>query len=57
MAAEGQNIDIRTYETNMQDKMSHTGFLSDLKPLMTANLQYDVLEAFELVQRKVIERL
>ena len=57
MAAEGQNIDIRTYKTNMQDKMKHAGFLSDLKPLLTANLQYDVWEAFALVQREVIERL
>jgi predicted nucleotidyltransferase component of viral defense system len=38
MAAEGQIIDARTFETNMQDKMRHAGFLSDLNPLLPATI-------------------
>ncbi len=57
MAAEGQTIDARTYEANMQDKMKHAGFLSDLKPLLPAKTKYDASEAFALLQREIIARL
>ncbi len=57
MAAENQTIDSRTYEANMQDKMRHAGFLSDLKSLLPAKTKYDASEAFALLQRQIIEQL
>ena len=57
MVAEGQRVDARSYEKNMQDKMKHAGFLSDLNPLVAPNIQYDAHEAFLLIRRKIIAGL
>jgi predicted nucleotidyltransferase component of viral defense system len=57
MASEGQSIDSRSYEKNLQDKMKHAGFLSDLKPLLPAKMKYDAQAAFVLLQHELIARL
>ncbi|MBN2108771.1 MAG: nucleotidyl transferase AbiEii/AbiGii toxin family protein [Deltaproteobacteria bacterium] len=57
MTTEGHSIDARMYEQNMQEKMKHAGFLSDLNPLLPAGTHYDVKEAFALLEREIIPRM
>ena len=57
MKAEGNKIGRKYFEENLDDKMKHPGFSSDLKPLLSSNVNYDDKEAFELVRREIISRL
>lgn len=57
MENEGQSIDSMNYEKNLQEKMSHRGFLTDLNPLLPANAAYDVQEAYHDVRAEIINKL
>ena len=57
MEAEGQTVDSMNYEKNLQEKMRHQGFLSDLNPLIPANATYDVQEAYALIKNVIIDSL
>jgi hypothetical protein len=37
--------------------MEHPGFSSDLKPLLSAKVNYDDKEAFELVCKEIVSRI
>lgn len=56
MENEGQTIDSMNYEKNLQEKMKHHGFLTDLNPLLPANAAYDVKEAYCFVCAEIIDR-
>ena len=44
------------YEKNLQEKMIHHGFLTDLNPMLPANAAYDVQEAYNFVKTEIIEK-
>lgn len=57
LAAEGLAISRAEFERNLTLKMKHTGFLSDLSPLLRAGIAYDVMKAHQLVETELIARL
>jgi len=57
METEGQTVDSMRYEKNLQEKMRHQGFLSDLNPLLPANAMYDVQEAYVLIKNEIVDKL
>jgi predicted nucleotidyltransferase component of viral defense system len=57
METEGQTVKSMNYEKNLQEKMSHRGFLSDLNPLLPADTKYDVQDAYHCVRGKIIDNL
>jgi len=44
------------YEKNLQEKLRHRGFLSDLNPLLPADAIYDVQEAYHFVRAEIIDK-
>jgi predicted nucleotidyltransferase component of viral defense system len=57
MNTEGQTVDSMRYEKNLQEKMTHKGFLSDLNPLLPANAMYDVRKAYALIKNEIVDRI
>jgi predicted nucleotidyltransferase component of viral defense system len=57
MENEGQTVDNMNYEKNLQEKMIHRGFLTDLNPLLPADAEYDVQEAYDFIRSKIIDPL
>ena len=57
MKNEGQAVNNMRYEKNLQEKLRHRGFLSDLNPLLPAGATYDVQEACMLIKREIIDKL
>ena len=57
MDIEGQTVDSMRYEKNIQEKMTHKGFLSDLNPLLPANAMYDVQKAYALIKNEIVDRI
>ena len=57
MENEGQTVNSMNYEKNLQEKMRHRGFLSDLNPLLPADTTYDVQDACHCVRGKIIDNL
>lgn len=45
------------YEKNLQEKIKHRGFVSDLNPLIPADVNYDIQKAFEILKQEVISRI
>ncbi len=57
MKTEGQTVGSMLYEKNLQEKMRHTGFLSDLNPLLPADATYNVQEAYDLIKNEIVDKL
>ena len=57
METEGQTVDSMHYEKNLQEKLRHRGFLSDLNPLLPADAIYDVQEAYALIKNEIVDKL
>jgi len=57
METEGQTVDSMHYEKNLQEKLRHRGFLSDLNPLLSADAIYDVQEAYVLIKKEIVDKL
>ena len=57
METEGQTVDSMRYEKNLQEKLRHRGFLSDLNPLLPADAIYDVQEAYVLIKNEIVDKL
>ncbi|MCG6537410.1 MAG: nucleotidyl transferase AbiEii/AbiGii toxin family protein [Syntrophales bacterium LBB04] len=57
MENEGQTVETMLYEKNLQEKLRHRGFLSDLNPLLPADAIYDVKEAYHFVRAEIIDKL
>ena len=57
METEGQTVDSMRYEKNLQEKLRHRGFLSDLNPLLPADATYDVQMAFLRIQDEIISKI
>jgi len=57
MENEGQTVETMYYENNLQEKMRHQGFLSDLNPLLPADTTYNVQDAYYCVRGKIIDNL
>jgi len=56
METESQTVDSMHYEKNLQEKMRHQGFLSDLNPLLPADATYDVQTAHDFVRAEIIDK-
>ena len=52
-----QEITREEYSRNLIEKMSNSGFLSDIPPLMRPGLSYDAAQAHRLVEEALIERM
>jgi len=57
MENEGQTIDSIRYEKNLQEKMRHKGFLSDLNPLLPADATYNIQEAYAFIKNEIVDKL
>jgi hypothetical protein len=57
MGIEGQTVDSIRYEKNLQEKIRHQGFLSDLNPLLPADATYDVQKAYVLIKNEIVDRI
>jgi hypothetical protein len=57
MNAEGHRITREDYENNIEEKMKHPGFLEDVKPMLAADMNYDVKAAFPLIREQIIARI
>ena len=57
MENEGQTVETMLYEKNLQEKLRHRGFLSDMNPLLPADAIYDVKEAYPFVRTEIIDKL
>jgi len=57
MKHEGRTISRAEFERNLFEKESNPGFLSDIRPLLTADVSYDASTAMALVRDNIIRRL
>ena len=57
MENEGQTIDSMNYEKNLQEKMIHRGFLTDLNPLLPADITYDIEMAFLRIRNDLLRKI
>ena len=55
--AEGNAISRAEFERNLQLKMRHAGFMSDLPPLLRPGVVYDANEAHRLIQAELLARM
>lgn len=54
LAVEGLAVSRTEFERNLEQKMKHAGFLSDLPPLLRPGISYNVTEAHRLVAAELI---
>lgn len=57
MENEGQTINSMTYEKNLQEKMKHRGFLTDLSPLLPADTKYDIEMAYLRIRNDLLSKI
>jgi predicted nucleotidyltransferase component of viral defense system len=57
LAAEGNAISRTEFENNLNQKMRHSGFLSDLPPLLRPGVVYNINEAYRLIQAELVARM
>jgi predicted nucleotidyltransferase component of viral defense system len=57
MKAEGHRITADDFRENLEAKMSHSGFIEDVVPLLAGNVNYDIKEAFNLIMEKIAARI
>ncbi|KFZ44323.1 hypothetical protein DS62_00840 [Smithella sp. SC_K08D17] len=57
MENEGQTVDSMHYEKNLQEKLRHQGFLSDLNPLLPADTTYDIEMAFLRIRNDLLRKI
>jgi len=57
METEGQPVETMHYEKNLQEKLKHRGFLTDLDPLLPADAIYEAREAYALIKKEVVDKL
>lgn len=53
----GRTISRAGFERNLFEKASDSTFLSDIRPLLSADVDYDAEKAMGLVRKKLINRL
>ena len=57
MKAQGLAVKREDYEKNLQEKIKHQGFASDLTPLLPTSVDYDIIEASELIRGELIAKI
>ena len=57
MKAQGLTVKREDYEKNLQEKIKHQGFASDLIPLLPTSVDYDIIEALELIRGELIAKI
>jgi predicted nucleotidyltransferase component of viral defense system len=57
MKAQGLTVRREDYEKNLQEKIKHRGFVSDLNPLISADVNYDIQEALEILKQEIISKI
>lgn len=57
MENEGQTVDSMHYEKNLQEKLRHRGFLTDLNPLLPADTTYDIEMSFLRIQNNLLRKI
>ena len=55
--AQGFKVKREDYEKNLQEKIKHRGFISDLIPLLPADVKYDIQEALEILKQEIISKI
>jgi predicted nucleotidyltransferase component of viral defense system len=54
---EGNSISRREFQQNFEQKMKHSGFMSDLPPLLRPGVSYDCGEALRVVESELVALL
>ena len=57
MKNESQSVSRQDYLDNLDKKMHHPGFLSDLEPLAAPYIDYDIHKAHSLITEKIIAKI
>ena len=57
MKHEGHSVSRAEFERNLHEKQSDPAFLNDITPLLSTSVQYDAVDAMELVRRTLIDKL
>ncbi len=57
MKHEGHSVSRAEFERNLHEKQSDPAFLNDITPLLGTSVQYNAVDAMELVRRTLIEKL
>jgi predicted nucleotidyltransferase component of viral defense system len=57
MKAQGLTVKREDYEKNLQEKIKHQGFASDLTPLLPTSVDYGIIEASELIRGELIAKI
>jgi predicted nucleotidyltransferase component of viral defense system len=57
MKSEGNFIDRKRYENNIEEKMRHPGFIRDLTPLLSPGIDYDSKLAYSLILKEIVARM
>jgi len=57
MKAEGHGISAGDYEKNLEAKMKHVDFVEDITPLLPADINYDIKDAFSLIIQQIVSRI
>jgi hypothetical protein len=57
MRHEGHSVSRAQFEQNLHDKESDPAFLGDIKPLLSADVDYDAVTAVARVREVIIEKL
>lgn len=57
MKSEGSFIDRKQYKSNLEEKMHHPGFIRDLTPLLSPNIEYDSQLAYSLILKEIVARM
>jgi hypothetical protein len=57
MQNEGNTITVQEFEKNLIGKITHHGFVGDLKSLLIPNMEYGPETALAVIQREIIARM
>ena len=57
MKAQGFKVKQEDFEKNIQEKIKHRGFISDLTPPVSTDVSYDIQKVFDILKQEVISRI
>jgi len=57
MQAQGIKVKREDYEKDLQEKIKHRGFISELNPILPATVNYEIQEALEILKQEITSRI
>ena len=57
LESEGNTVSKGEFNSNLLTKMEHSGFRTDIEPLINPSFEYDIDEAYSEIKKELIERL